>query len=278
MKTLDKRIFRDLKSNIGKYIAIFILLTATIAFGSAFLIVADSVEKNLKDNQINCNMEDGNFTLQEEYDFANSKYEIEENFYINLESDYTLRVYKTREKINKLSLFDGHMPIEENEIVLDRAFANSNNFKINDKIKFEKNEFTVVGIISAPDYNSLFKSNNDLMMNTTDFGIGFVTDKTLDNLEKQYNTKYNYSYKGDSDEIKEYLLSNNLRITDMLPKDANQSIMFLQEDMGSDIPAMKALIYIVVAIIAFVFVVLASNNIESDSKSIGTLKALRMYK
>lgn len=278
MKTLDKRIFRDLKSNIGKYIALFILLTATIAFGSAFLIVADSVEKNLKDNQINCNMEDGNFTLQEEHDFANSKYEIEENFYINLESNYTLRVYKTREKINKLSLFDGHMPIEENEIVLDRAFANSNNFKINDKIRFEKNEFTVVGIISAPDYNSLFKSNNDLMMNTTDFGIGFVNDKTLDNLEKQYNTKYNYSYKGDSDEIKAYLLSNNLRITDMLPKDANQSIMFLQEDMGSDVPAMKALIYIVVAIIAFVFVVLASNNIESDSKSIGTLKALRMYK
>ena len=49
MKSLDRRIFRDLKSNIGKYLAIFILMTATIAFSSGFLSVADSVEKTLKD-------------------------------------------------------------------------------------------------------------------------------------------------------------------------------------------------------------------------------------
>lgn len=274
MKSLDKRIFRNLKSNIGKYIAIFILLTATMAFGSAFLCVADSVDKNLKDNQKTCNIEDGNFTLQEKYDFSASKYEIEDNFYINLENNYTLRVYKIRENINKLSLFEGKIPTNENDIAIDRAFANSNNIKMNDKIEIQKSTFNVVGIISAPDYNSLFKNNNDLVMNTFDFGIGFVNEETFSRLENDYNTNYNYSYKGNNDEVREYLIDNNLRITEFLPKDSNQSIMFLQEDMGSDIPMMKVLIYIVVVIIAFVFVVLSSNNIEVDSKSIGTLKAL----
>lgn len=39
----------------------------------------------------------------------------------------------------------------------------------------------------------------------------------------------------------------------------------------NDVLAIKALVYIVIVIIAFVFVILASNNIDVDAKSIGTL-------
>lgn len=274
MKALDKRIFRNLKSNIGKYLAIFILLTATIGFGSGFLSVADGVDKTVKDNQIKCNIENGNFTLSEPYNFSSSKYNIEENFYINLENNYTLRVYGQRNNINKLTIFEGNMPDKLNEIALDRIFAKSNNIKIGDTIKIDNNIFNVVGTISAPDYNSLFKNNTDLMMNTTDFGIGFVNNETFTMLENNYNTNYNYSYTEDTDEIKSFLQNKEITITNLLPKEQNQSIMFLINDMGSDVPSIKILIYIVIVIIAFVFVILASNNIDIDAKSIGTLKAL----
>lgn len=274
MKSLDRRIFRDLKSNIGKYLAIFILMTATIAFSSGFLSVADSVEKTLKDNQIKCNMEDGNFTLSEKHEFSSDEFKIEENFYINLENEYTLRVYSQRENINKLTLFEGKFPKTENEIVLDRIFAKSNNINLEDKVKIDNIEFKVVGTISAPDYSSLFKNNTDLMMNTTDFGIGFVNYDTFNQLANNYNTNYNYSYIGDKDEIKDFLINEGVSLVNLLPKESNQAISFLLNDMGSDVPAIKVLIYIVIVIIAFVFVVLASNNIDVDAKSIGTLKAL----
>lgn len=274
MKALDRRILRNLKSNLGKYLAIFILLTATIGFGSGFLSVADSVEKTLNDNQIECNIENGNFTLSEKYDFSSSERSIEENFYINLENNYTLRVYAERSNINKLTVFEGDLPEKLNEIALDRAFAKSNDIKINDEIKIDDKTFKVVGMISAPDYSSLFKNNTDLMMNTTDFGIGFVSNNTFSKLENSYNTNYNYSYTDDTGEIKEFLINKGIIVKDLLPKESNQSIMFLANDMGSDVPAIKVLIYIVIVIIAFVFVILASNNIDTDAKSIGTLKAL----
>lgn len=274
MKSLDRRIFRNLKSNIGKYLSIFILLTATITFGSGFLSVADSMDKTVKENQKQCNMEDGNFTLSSKHDFSTEEYKIEENFYINLENEYTLRVYSQRKDINKLSIFEGALPKTQNEIALDRIFAESNNIKLQDIIKIDEIEFKVVGTISAPDYSSLFKNNTDLMMNTTDFGIGFVNQSTFVQLENKYNTNYNYSYIGDTEEIKEFLIDENVPLVNFLPKESNQAITFLLNDMGSDVPAMKALIYIVIVIIAFVFVILASNNIDVDAKSIGTLKAL----
>ncbi len=273
MRALDKRTIRNLKRNIGQYLSIFILLTATIAFGSAFLSVADSIETTLKDNQKASNLEDGNFTLNEKYQFSN-EFQIEENYYIDLENNYTIRVYKNRDNINQLSLFDGSLAKKHNEIAVDRVFALSNHIKLNDIIKIENFSFQVVGFISAPDYNSLFKSNNDLMMNTKDFGIGFVTEETFVELENHYNTKYNYSYRADTEKIKNYLQLHNLRITSITPRESNQAISFLEEDFGTDVPSMKALIYIVVAIIAFVFVIIANNNIEEDAKSIGTLKAM----
>ncbi len=273
MRTLDKRIIRSLQKNASQYLSIFILLTATIAFGSAFLSVSDSIEKTLKDNQQENHLEDGNFTLNEKYSFSNA-FNIEENYYIDLENNYTLRIYKNRNNINKLSLFEGALANNHNEIALDRVFALSNNIKLNDIITIQNFSFQVVGFISAPDYNSLFKSNNDLMMNTKDFGIGFVSEETFTELEKNYNTKYNYLYRADTNDIKNYLLNNNLRITSITPRESNQAISFLEEDLGTDVPSMKALIYIVVAIIAFVFVIIANNNIEKDAKSIGTLKAI----
>ncbi len=273
MRALDKRTIRNLQKNVGQYLAIFILLTATIAFGSAFLSVSDSIETTLKDNQKESNLEDGNFTLNEKYQFSD-EFKINENYYIDLENNYTLRIYENRNDINKLSLFDGILAQKNNEIALDRVFALSNNIKINDIIKIQNFSFKVVGFISAPDYNSLFKSNNDLMMNTKDFGIGFVNETTFTELANNYNTKYNYSYRADTNEIQNYLLTNNLRITQITPRESNQAISFLEEDLGTDVPSMKALIYIVVAIIAFVFVIIANNNIEEDSKSIGTLKAI----
>ena len=62
-------------------------------------------------------------------------------------------------------------------------------------------------------------------------------------------------------------------IVEFIPARANQSISFLETDLGSDIPAMKALVYIMIVVMAFVFAVLINSTIEQEANIIGTLRA-----
>lgn len=287
---LNKRLPRDIRRNLGKYLSIFILLTATIAFGSSFLVVSDSIQSTLSSNQKENHVENGNF---ESYLELNDKtiekvekldVQIGKNYYIDVKQDYTLRIYENRNKINIPSVFEGKIPNNENEIVLDRLFAQTNEIKINDIIKIDENNLKVVGFISLPNYNSLFKSNNDMIMDTKGFGVSIVNQETFENLQEDYNIKYNYSYYFNNQElnkdekiklsnkVKECLIENTI-ITDLTMAENNQAISFLTNDMGSDIPTMKALIYVVIIIMAFVFVILSNNTIEQEANIIGTLRA-----
>ncbi len=59
---LNKRILREIKDDLGKYLVIFILLSATIAFVSGFLVADSSMVKAYNESFEKYNIEDGNFT------------------------------------------------------------------------------------------------------------------------------------------------------------------------------------------------------------------------
>ena len=58
-----------------------------------------------------------------------------------------------------------------------------------------------------------------------------------------------------------------------VPQFQNQSICFTGDDMGSDRAMMVMLLYIVIAILAFVFGITISNTIRKEAGVIGTLRA-----
>lgn len=58
-----------------------------------------------------------------------------------------------------------------------------------------------------------------------------------------------------------------------MPQFQNQSICFTGDDMGSDRAMMVMLLYIVMAILAFVFGITISNTIRKEAGVIGTLRA-----
>ena len=60
---LSKRLPRELKSEFGKYLVIFILLTATIGFVSGFLVSDGSLIAAYNKGFEKYNIEDGNFRL-----------------------------------------------------------------------------------------------------------------------------------------------------------------------------------------------------------------------
>lgn len=289
---LNKRLFRDIKNHKGRYLAISIMLIVTISLLSGFLSVAESINKGVSYNKVECKVEDGNlesfFELNKDVlkQIEDLEVQIYENFYKDKEilENKKLRIYKNREHIDKAIVTEGELPLEDNEIAIDRLFAKQNSLKVGSFINIEDKDYKITGTLALPDYTSLFENNSDIMMNSIYFGVAIVSDDALEkNLSGEVNYKYSYYYnnrdlnkkqKNDLDlDIEKVLVNNNISIKDFCIQENNQSISFIEDDMGSDEPMMKVFCYILIVILAFVFTVTISSTIEEDAAIIGTLLA-----
>lgn len=291
---LNKRYLRELKKNAGRYICTFLLLVTTIILGSGFLCVMESAKYSLDEYLIENKVEDGYFEAAFPLeDKIKSKLEEEDivlcdNFYSTAEEfngGTKVYIFNERSEMNIPALFEGSLPAGKNEIAVDRLFAENHNIKVGDSLELNKIKFTVSGTISLPDYSSLFLSNQDLVMNTTGFGVCVVSNEGFAGFEESTVT-YRYSYRHNdrnlsdkekveaANRIRKILVGNGLNVQDFLIAKDNQSISFLPNDMGKDGPIMEVLIYILVVIIAFVFAVLSAHTIEEEASIIGTLRSM----
>ena len=66
---------------------------------------------------------------------------------------------------------DGEFPKKNNEIALDRMFADNNKIKIGDTVGFSKEKYKVTGLVALSDYSALFSNNTDLMFDAVLFGV-----------------------------------------------------------------------------------------------------------
>lgn len=289
---LNRSLWREFKQNLARYLSISIVLIVMISAVSGFLTVVYSAKDLLYKNQDECNVEDGQFAVTQTLN-KDTKDKIEdldlnlyENFYSeqDLSDDTMIRIYKNREKVDIATVYEGRLPKNKHEIALDRLFAEKNDYKVGETIHLNGEDIKIVGFIAVPDYTSLIEKNNDLMMDAIHFGVAIVDNKTFDEFAEK-NITYNYSYvldkKDASDkenydklnDIRDICLENGYMLTNMMTSDMNQTISFLPNDMGGDIPMIKALLYIILVILAFIFVVISETIIDEESTVIGTLLA-----
>lgn len=286
---LHKTLKKEFKQNIARYLSIMIILVVMISAVSGFLTVAYGYKDALKENQISSHVEDGQFIVtnkmnQKTIDEIQKKsLQIYENFYSeqDIKEDTTLRLFKNRDYVNQATLHTGRLPENDQEIALDRLFALKNNYEVGTTIRIDHYSVTIVGLISVPDYSALIEKSNDLMMDPIHFGIGIVDDKSFDYYSES-NINYQYSYINTTslsekqnydqlNDIKDICQKNGYQISQMLTAEMNQCISFLPNDMGSDIPMIQTLLYIMVVILAFIFVVISQTIIEEQAPVIGTL-------
>lgn len=290
---LIKRVPRDFIKNLPKYLGMIIILVCTIGVGSSFQTTLNGSIKYLDDiKEVNL-QEDGFFETQELISgelaeaFKDEGVNVYENFYAT-EREFTdsskVILFNERNAVDLPVLFEGRLPEKENEIALDHVFARGKNIKIGDTVSLINKDYVVTGTASFPDYSSLFLNNSDLMMNTSHFCVSVVSEDGFENIDAKYYT-YRYSYLfedrnlSDSEKIEKgdfilkTLLKNGVSVQEMLRRDQNQSIVFLELDIGKDGPMMTVFVYILIAMIAFIFAVLTSSTIEHESVIIGTLRA-----
>ena len=288
---LRKRLPRELKSEFGKYLVVFLLMIATIGMVSGFLVADGSMLTAYSESFSKYNIEDGNFRTGEKI-YRGQKEAIEElgvkiyeNYYIEdaLTNDSTMRFFKNRTEVNKVCLMDGELPDKTGEIAIDRMYADNNQLKVGDTLSDGKKDWTITGLVALSDYSALFQNNNDTMFDSVKFGVGVVTEEEFDTLDQdklQYNYAwtYNEAPKTEKEEkdVSEDLMKDMGKVVTLesfVPRYQNQAIKFTGDDMGSDKAMMIVLLYIVIVIMAFVFGITTSNTITKEAAVIGTLRA-----
>ena len=288
---LRKRLLRELRQEMGKYLVVFILMVATIGFVSGFLVADGSMLIAYDNSFEKYNIEDGNFATEEKV-YKNQQETIEgygvklyENFYVEkaLSNGSTLRIFKNREEVNKVCLMKGKMPKEIGEIAIDRMYADNNKLSVGDTLKSGKKAWKITGLVALSDYSALFQNNNDTMFDAIKFGVGIVTKEEFSSFNESqltydYAWKYNKKPKNEKEEKKrseDFMedIGKDITLESFIPQYVNQAIHFTGDDMGSDEAMIIVLLYIVMVIMAFVFGITTSNTIRKEAGVIGTLRA-----
>lgn len=289
---LHRRILRELKRDFAKYIILFVFMVSIIGFISGFFVAAKSIEVVYDAGFEKHNIEDGNFEYYEKASeeaietIEKEDVTVYENFYIERETDNfesKLRLYKNRTEVDRVCLMEGAFPVGENEVAVDRMYADNNEIAVGDTIIYDGTKLTVSGLVALSDYSSLFADTSSMMFDAMKFGVGVMSEEGFEHLGKE-GMHYNYSWtynekpadkmqeKEMSEDLLEVLAENGI-MTNFIPQYLNQAIVFTDEDMGSDRIMFSGFLYIVIAIIAFIFAVTTSNTIAKEATVIGTLRA-----
>lgn len=306
MTPLAKRLPRELRRNIGKYLGIFLLMCGSIALTSGFLLAAHSIGCLIDDMRDAYTIEDGRVTTS--FEVTDDQLKAAEDaagdvggvtLYKNFSIDAiikktagddgtkrTLRTYAHRAKVDIASYCEGKEPKADDEVAIDRVFATNNNLSVGDKVELEGRTYIICGIMTQPDSQALFLNNSDFTVNTITYGVAEVADGGFAALEDAGGAPaYTYSFTfTDRDlptadridaeqDMVEALTDADARVDDLVDADSNQGIGYARDDVEGDSMMWMTLLDIIIVIMAFVFVVLTDATIEEESAIIGTLLA-----
>lgn len=215
---LMRRIPRDLKKSWGRYLALMILIIASMYIVVSVVgmteVTIQGTAKKIEENKI----QDGQFKTFEKLtdeqinEISDMGIETEEIFYVDIVSgEKTIRVGKARQNIDLIDLDEGTLPNGKNDIVLMNLFCDRNDLTVGDKVELAGRTYNICGVGSVPDYNLPLKNMSDMTSDPARFGVGFVSDDCYDEIVSSDNVgseAYVYAYRlgnANADDLKEKL-------------------------------------------------------------------------
>lgn len=299
MSALSKRFPRELKNNLGKYLGIFLLMAVAISLTAGFLVAASSIEKLQGEVRDTYNQEDGQFIANFQVSDKNLRavenlgVQVFPNFSRDVSLEYAdepegaahvMRVFADRTQVDLAAYYEGCAPQADDELAIDRVYAVHHGLGVGDSITVGGKSFRICGIVSLSDYQALFEKNSDFVFNAQSFCVGLVTQSAFDSFD-QGKLRYVYSFTCDNrslsdadrvdleEDIADALSGANVAVSDFIDADANNGITYAADDVVGDQQMWRVLLWMIIAIMAFVFVILTGSTIEEESAVIGTLLA-----
>lgn len=201
-KILRKRIFRDLKENFLRYLALGFLIILGMYIIISLVAAADTIISGTQSAAAEHQLEDGQFgvfvplSTAEKEKIEQQGITLEEMFYLEFiqQDESTIRVYKNREKINLSALDEGREAEKKNEIVLEKQYAAEHELKVGERITIAETDFEIVGIGSVPDYDAPYREFSDSSIDSSRFGLAFVAEETYEELKEGGKSNQTESY------------------------------------------------------------------------------------
>ncbi|WP_411335371.1 FtsX-like permease family protein [Ruminococcus gauvreauii] len=312
-KILFRRVMRELKNNVFRYLALFLLVTLCMFIVVGIIGSADSLISTVNQAAVKNRLEDGQFGVftplkdNELQELEDMGVILEPCFYLDFQMDdnSTLRIMKNRRKNNLLKPYMGQPAADNREIFIERLYAAAHQVSIGDAITIAGTGFTVSGIGTSADYDHCLQNMADMSSDGRIFGTAFVTDEAYDALllsgQALHAEEHRYSYRlGDcvSDtEFKDALLKLKIdpqeiqkplfqelpdeplpvdihNLTDFVKASDNPRIKSANRDVEINIKVGLVTGIIVLALITFVVSVFVVHSIDMESSMIGALYAL----
>ena len=186
-KVLRKRVFRSLKKHFVRYAMLGMMIALGIFLVVTIVGSAETLIRGTEDMAKETNLEDGEFevfvplTKSEKDHIAGMGIELEEQFFFDQqmekESDGTVRIFKVRKNINRLHMIEGAEPLKEDEIAIEKRYAEEHDIHTGDGFVIAGTEYKVSGITVVSDYDGPFKEVSDTSCNSKLFGPVFITEE-----------------------------------------------------------------------------------------------------
>ena len=298
MTPLAKRLPRDFVHNLGKYLGIFVLMTFAISFTSGYLSAAASMQEMCDGIRERYNVEDLYITTlyaMDEDDIAaleDMGMHVYENFSRDVpatvtgyDGDISVRVYRNRAEAFDQAVYNaGRAPENPGEVALDRVFCQNHNLEVGDTVTIADEDMELVGIMILTDYTATYKSSGDFMFNAVSFTVAQLADEDYERIVGDGET-FTYSILLDDrdmslpdrtsleEDLVDELIDRGVTVTNLIDAESNIGLTFAPSDIEGDAAMWTTLLFILIVIMAFVFVVLTDATIEEESPVIGTLLA-----
>ncbi|SNU05156.1 putative ABC transport system permease protein [Lachnospiraceae bacterium] len=222
-RVLRKRVIRDLKTNFFRYLALGLMIAMGIFLVVTIVGSGETLTRGTEDMAEETNLEDGEFEVfvplsdKDKDEIKALGVELEDHFFYDLQLDNmdkcTLRIFKVRNKIDKIHYIDGKEPADKKEVVLEKRFSEEHDLKVGDSIEMAGVTYKISGIGVVSDYDGPQKEISDTSCNSKMFGLVFLTEEAYADFKAsgkaQKSEDYLYAYKldeGTTDkDLKDYL-------------------------------------------------------------------------
>lgn len=283
MKTLNKRIKRNIKNNLSFYLISTILTMLITAFIIAAASTGNTLTDLIQDYMKRLKVENAEFStyitipddeitrLEKEYDVL-----LEENSYKDIkEGEKTLRVFKNHTKVNLSETRDGREAVGLFEGTITENYAKENGISVNDVYSFGGMEFVVTGYTTKGDYLFMLKDAGDMFRDNVNFGIINVTAETYDRIDAEEKTCYAVIYNQKENELDfRKRVNADYIMKSYIAKDSNPRISS-PESEGEGVSGMaKKLSPILFIIVIALVVMVLGRMIRSEQTLLGTFMAL----
>ena len=315
----------EILKNFKKTYVTFFSIVLFVSFGMAAFLgldwgmhaIADSFENYFNEG----NLQDIEFSYplgirDNDMDFLNTVSEFDEiegrydTFrFLNVGGQKNqIHIYSVTDKINKITWLEGKMPTAENEILVEKAFADKNGITVGNRIDFLSegkdydlltgDSFTVSGIVKTSEYTSIYSDtygvnpltgcavqglmylNKDAFVNGDLCGYSSVLIK-CSAFEKEaiFTDAYNHNAVRIADSIREKLEKHfSHEWISLTTKPANSSYIAAKTivNVFARLRIPMAGLFVIVGILVCFFAV--ARNVFDQAKLIGAKKALGFYK